>query len=103
MMKPLPDEIVHDREVPGLQPGDGLLGRPAAIVKTEARNQRDDERSARSPGIAKLIGQRGVRSFTSTRSQPSQVDGGGWRGPTTTERPVTLGSINNGRGTMRAV
>jgi hypothetical protein len=55
-METLTDEVMHHRQLPGLEAGHALLGRMFRIVEPQARDQRDDDRLARSPSLTQRIG-----------------------------------------------
>ncbi len=59
MVESFTDKVMHDRQLPGLKPGDTLLGRLLGIVEAQPWDQRDDEWLARSPGVTHRIGQGG--------------------------------------------
>jgi hypothetical protein len=56
-METLTHEVMHHRQLPGLAARDALGRGMFRVVESEARDQRDHEWLARSPGLTQRVGQ----------------------------------------------
>jgi hypothetical protein len=59
VMETLTDEVMHHRQLPGLETRNALLGGVFRVVEPQTRGQGDDEWLARSPGLTQRIGHGG--------------------------------------------